>query len=211
MMSKPKYVVFDMDDVVAKMRIPMSEHFNEVSDRYIHHEDWHTLDCIELYDVPFDANDMINKRLIERCEPEDGAKETFDKLHEMGFKIAVATARGWHPKGAELTEEWLHTHGLHQDEIHVVELAGGLGKTSVFNNISEKGRITAFIDDQEKYLKQSFSHDAVEKTYAMNRPWNINATDFDHRVTTLSEFTDQVIAHDRKVQRKLRSSSSLSM
>lgn len=210
-MTKPNYIIFDMDDVVAKMREPMSEHFNEVSDRYIHHEDWHTLDCIELYDVPFDADHMVEKRIIERCVPEEDAKATFDRLHELGFRIAVATARGWHPKGAELTEEWLHNHGLHQDEIHVVELAGGAGKSAVFDNIAKKGRIAGFIDDQDKYLKQSFNHDAVEKTYAMTRPWNKHSVDFDHRVKSLTEFTDHVFKNEMSLKKKARSSMSLSM
>lgn len=208
-MSQEKFIIFDMDDVVAQMREVLTEFFNGVSKNgYVHHKDWHTLDCKELYGVDFDPQAMIDEKIIERCEPEADAKETFDKLHEMGFKIVVATARGWHPQGAELTEEWLHKHDLHQDEIHAVSLSGK-GKTEVFDKVAQRGRIAGFIDDQDKYLSQSHSHDGVEKTFAMNRPWNLESKAFDHRVDSLTEFRQSVQRHEKKL--KNRSTVSFSI
>lgn len=184
-------IIFDMDDVVAKMRERMSETLTKMSGKVVPHESWHTICCHTLYGVEFCADTMVRERIIERCEPEPDAQFAFQALHDKGFHIVIATARGWHPQGHELTQEWLERHGLPHDELHVVGLGEGSSKADVFTAVSRDRPIQAFIDDQLRYLQQADDHPSVDQVVVMDRPWNRDTPL--PRVTSLREFAHLMV------------------
>ena len=189
---KKDLIAFDMDDVVNKMRLETSRVFTEMSGKVVPVEEWSKLCPQFLYGVDFCPETMMKGRIIEDCLPEEDASETFKMLSERGFQTAIITARGWHDRGVEATLEWLDQHGIEVDHLHVVSMTET--KFDVFSKIQKDFYIKAFIDDQVKYLEQAVNHEAVEKVFAFNRPWNQNL-EFEgniHRVHSLLEFAKNI-------------------
>jgi uncharacterized HAD superfamily protein len=188
---KRNIVVFDLDDVIAKMRFETSRVFSKVSGKHVPIEEWDFFCSEHLYGVEFCPEMMMREKIIERCLVEEDAKYSIDLIRSLGLETAIITARGWHNEGRKVTEEWLSSHQLDVDHLHIVEL--DKTKYDVFSKLQYDFNILSFIDDQPKYIEQAIQHEAVRNVFVRNHPWNQNiAPQKVKRVNSLTEFAHSI-------------------
>lgn len=188
---KRDVVIFDLDDVVAKMRFETSRVFSKISGKHVPIEEWDLFCSNYLYGVDFCPQTMMKEQIIERCLVEEDAKHAFDSIRSLGLDVGIITARGWHDEGRKVTEEWLAKHDIQFDLLHLVAL--DKTKYDVFSQLQSDFNIISFIDDQPKYIEQAISHEAVENVFIRNHPWNQKVDDSKaKRVNSLTEFVDNV-------------------
>ena len=149
---------------------------------------WDTYYLTHIYQISFErcVEAFIESKLLERAEPEPLAAETLLTLRANGWRIAIVTARGWHPDGEAVTRGWLARHGFPYDELHLV--GHGDSKGAVFAGI---GRIDLLVDDAPHHVLAAAELPTVRRPLIMTRPWNC---DFRHprvgRVTKPADVLD---------------------
>lgn len=160
-------IILDLDDVLANLRESLYQALQRATGVDTHWRDWKHYDLTQYYAIEADAlHDIIRQeRALESCQPEPDAAATTEKLAEMGFEIAIITARGWHSGALELTREWLEQHRIHHDHLTIVPLGGNkLEALKPFPNIAFA------VDDHPNNVKRYESIDI--STLMMDMPWN---------------------------------------
>jgi 5'(3')-deoxyribonucleotidase len=179
------YVVFDLDDVLANLREHMMSMLIERTGRNIHWRQWQDYELSGLYRT---SNEEImhwvrEDEVLEAATLEPHARDAVDAARTAGFRIAVITARAWHPRGDALTREWLRRHDLSVDELYLVPLFGD--KAEVLNRL---GVVEHFIDDHLAHLYPARELPGVRRVLLVDRPWN-RSDETLQRLRDLSEFT----------------------
>lgn len=114
--------------------------------------------------------------------PFTGSREALMRLREAGHTVHLVTDRffGAPGRAAELTHTWLAKHGLGYDSITF-----SADKTIVDVDVA--------VDDKLA------NYDALDRTgcvaWLYDRPWNQDADTRRHRVASLGEFADKVLAY----------------
>ena len=185
MPHRAPYVVFDLDDVLANLREHLMSMLRERTGRNIHWRHWRDYELSGLYRT---SNEEImhwvrEDEVLEAATLEPHAKDAIDTARSAGFRIAVITARAWHPRGDSLTRDWLQSHELSVDELNLVPLFGN--KAEVLNTL---GVVEHFIDDHLAHLYPARELPGVRSVFLVDRPWN-RADRTLHRLHNLSEFT----------------------
>jgi 5'(3')-deoxyribonucleotidase len=165
-----KNIAFDLDDTACNLRVPMNQALNFYTGKAIHWKDWTGHNLEEIYEITSKefVQILIDGHVIERANPVPKIKETLDSLKEKGYNIHIITARGWHPNGMAITEQWFEDNKIPFDSINIVPLGGS--KADIMDNI---GNIKYLIDDNENNCKEVISrgYDA----YLVPMPWNKNS------------------------------------
>jgi 5'(3')-deoxyribonucleotidase len=163
-------VAWDLDDTICNLRVPMMQALNLYTGKAIDWKDWSGHNLEEIYEITSDefVQILIDGNVIERANPVPRIKEVLDALKDKGFNIHIITARGWHPNGMAITEQWFNENKLPFDSINIVPLGGS--KADIMDKI---GNIKYLIDDNVNNCKEVISrgYDA----YLIPMPWNTDS------------------------------------
>lgn len=189
------YAIFDLDDVLANLRDPIQAALTKSFGKDIHHRDWDRYDLADIYNVPLGEiiDAFLEHEILDHAVPEAGAQEAMAAARAAGHRVAVLTARGWHPNGTVLTRQWLGDHGLLPDELHVVEL-----HRRKEDELHRYGRVAWMIDDNLAHVHGAAATGLVDTVVLMTRPWN-RAGHHDARVNDLFEYAELIAAKKSKV------------
>jgi 5'(3')-deoxyribonucleotidase len=147
-------IAFDLDDCICRLAVPMNQALNLYTGKNIHWKDWtgHNLETIYNITPKEFVDILIDGKVIERANPVPRIKEILDKVREKGYNIHIITARGWHPNGMTITEQWFKDYNLPYDSINIVPLGGS--KADIMDRI---GNINYLIDDNENNCNEVIS------------------------------------------------------
>ena len=165
---KAMTIVLDLDDVLANLRDSLYRTLSRASGVKLHWRHWRSYDLCEHYPTVCNRLDeiLVDDRTLESCRPEPGAVAATRALAELGFEIAIVTARGWHPKAEAVTRDWLDEHGIQYDHLSIVSLGG-----SKLEALKRFRRITLAVDDHPDHVRR---YDMVGiPALLMDRPWNV--------------------------------------
>jgi 5'(3')-deoxyribonucleotidase len=178
------YVVFDLDDVLANLREQLMNMLRLRTGRDIHWRDWRSYKLDGLYGVSVEQilRWVMEEGVLEAAALERKAREAIEVARSAGYRIAVITARAWHPRGEVLTWQWLERHTLRVDELHLVPVFGN--KSEILKRL---GLVEYFIDDHLGHLYPARELAQVHRVYLLDRPWNQD-DDSLHRLHNLDEF-----------------------
>ncbi len=183
--SEP-YVVFDLDDVLANLREHLMSMLRKRTGKDIHWHQWCEYKLEGLYGISGEKimQWVHEDEVFETATLEPGAKEAVTAAKAANFRVAVVTARAWHPKGESLTADWLQRHELAVDELYLVPIFGD--KAAILRRL---GEVEHFIDDHLGHLYPAMQLPEVHQVYLLDRPWN-RQDELLHRLHSLDEFTD---------------------
>lgn len=180
------FVAFDLDDVLANLRDPMMTMLRQRTGKNIHWNQWQSYELGPLYGTSSEKimEWVLEDQVLENATLEPHARQAVEAARENGFRVAVVTARAWHPRGEGLTRDWLEQHGLNVDELHLVPLFGD--KAVILNDL---GVVEHFIDDHLAHLYPASELPGVRQVLLVDRPWNRSDASL-HRLRCLGEFKD---------------------
>lgn len=164
-----KWIIFDVDDVVASYRESLYQSFKTLG-KDIHWSKWDTYKHVKIYDLKdYDEflEHMRTYKIIENSLIEEGVSELIHKLKENGYSMGFLTARSWHEKAYEVTQEFVEKYSLPVDK---VVIAGFKGKKTDYLN-EFPGEIVGFLDDSTGHV-EDFIKANIPNSYLMDRPWN---------------------------------------
>lgn len=209
MQQQEQWVVFDMDEVAFNLRDKMQKVLHEMTGIDVHWSQWKTHDAVvDIYGLEkFPVKEMMEAQVLELSDLEDGFIEAVQHFRESGFNVAAATARGWHPRGADITRERFDDHGINIDHIEVVPITGT--KCQALRNI---GNVRYFVDDNPLHLEKALDNPVVYQPIIMDRPWNQEVSGMP-RVYSLDEMVEFISRHEQELRQKKtsRHNSDLSL
>ncbi len=184
--SNQPYVVFDLDDVLANLREHLMSMLRHQTGQNVHWNEWHQYELGSVYNTTAEVimGWVLEHRVLESASLEPHARVAVHAARQSGHRVAVVTARAWHPRGERLTEEWLTEHGLDIDELHLVPAFGD--KSGVLRGL---GSVAYFIDDHLGHLYPARVLPEVGETLLIDRPWNRQDREM-RRLFGLDEFVD---------------------
>lgn len=160
--------VFDLDDCLCRLRESLHSAIKKTTGMDIHWTEWNSYDLSSVYGTSSDLllQAFIKGEALENAEMEPDAKNIIGLAKEAGHRTVILTARAWHPKGSELTENLLKSSSVIPDELIVIPL--GVSKADF---LSKLGKVSAVLDDHADHL-DAFKAAGVNRTFLMTRPWN---------------------------------------
>ncbi len=178
------YIVFDLDDVLANLRDHLMAMLWRKTGRHIHWNDWQQYELGSVYEASTEIimQWVLEEQVLESASLEPHAVRAVQAAKARGYAVAVVTARGWHPRGRRLTEDWLGNYGLDVDELHLVPAFGD--KSGVLRDFRE---VAYFVDDHVGHLYPARDLPEVKKVLLVDRPWNRQDREM-HRLFGLDEF-----------------------
>jgi hypothetical protein len=182
------FVVFDLDEVLCDLRHGTHEALTGLVPNYPHWTKWLNYFHFEQQGISLDRflELLVDHQILENAQPAAFAGEVLDVMHELGFRTAVVTARGYHPNGERLTREWFEKHRLAVDELRLVHML-----ESKADAIRGLGKVVAYIDDLPAHLNRLAEAQVGGQLYLMRAPWNSHS--FAYRtVRSLSEFAREI-------------------
>ena len=182
-------IVLDCDDVLSNAREPFAEVISHLVQRTVSHTEWEQWDdLIHQNDLTFDdlTPRVLETNVLENMDPEHGAAVVTNMLKLLGFEIIILTARGFHPDGHKITEDWCHQHKIKFDEIIVVH-----PDDCKAEKIKDLGEVFIYVDDNGSHVAAAGVLDNVEHAIVMNMPWNQHG-DHDHRIDKLSQILELI-------------------
>lgn len=172
-MKHRPYVVFDLDDVLANLRDHLMTMLNRRTGRSVHWREWHQYELSSVYGAPVEAimTWVREDAVLEAATLEPHAQAAIQAARAVGYRVAIVTARGWHPAGEQITRDWLRRHDLDIDSLHLVAAFGE--KADVLRGL---GPVVHFIDDHVGHLYPARSLAGVRQVHLLDRPWNRHDT-----------------------------------
>lgn len=192
-MKKLKTCLIDLDDTLADMKQAMMSALNKATGKYIHWSKWNTYDVPALYGIEYEKFLQIcrDEQVIHNVVINESSENFLSTLKMLGFYNVLITARGWHPDGKKITEQWVTDHGLCVDEIILVE-----SNQSKIEVIEKFDNIEFSVDDRIKHCREYKQTKKVNNVFVCDAPWNTHMSrwnpycggfDYDMRVNNLNE------------------------
>lgn len=184
-------VAYDMDEVLCNIREHSLNSLCAHSGQYLHWSQWADYAMYESFGLSWEqySSILIEERILERALPEEGAREVVAMTRELGCRNVVITSRGFHPRGAEVTTEWLDGHRYPVDEVVVV--SSGHEKAAVFTRLASQAPVLAFVDDHSATLDAVRACNVLERLVLRDRRWNRNEMRY-QRIHDIREYGDIV-------------------
>jgi uncharacterized HAD superfamily protein len=110
---------------------------------------------------------LVEHQILENAKPLTGAYELLNHLKDKDYAVKIVTARGWHPKGKSLTEDWLKSHNIPYDFLSVVEIKNGAKINLLQSDIRD---IKFCLEDNVSHIKD-FLENGINVTVPTT-PWN---------------------------------------
>lgn len=178
-------IVLDLDDVLANLRESLYQILTPATGVDLHWRYWTHYDLEQHYALVKDYLNriLIENQVLETCQPEPGAARATQALRQLGWRIAIVTARGWHPHADLISRDWLQTHGIVYDYLQVVPLGGN--KLEALKPLS---KVELAVDDHPDHVKRYVR--ANIPALLMDRPWNVDFPG--ERIYSLEAMVDHV-------------------
>lgn len=170
-MKSKKVAIIDVDDTIAQFRHTLRNIIEEIKGENISMDRWDCTNLDKTFDVSFDHvfEIMIDRNtLVDDLTPEQHASSLLNYLNKNDYYIDILTARGWHPRGKQVTEQWLQKHDLCFDEVTSVPM--DMCKEQVLSKKYKDVDLT--IDDNPKHCLAYADSNVVKNTYLIDRMWN---------------------------------------
>lgn len=184
------FVLFDLDDVMANLRTGLQTALFGKTALDVPVESWTKWDITEIYQISHKEllDVIIDQSLLEMAAIEDGVHEILEMAGDLGLKTGIVTARGWHPNGHTVTQEWLSKKNIRVDDLVLVNHAQK--KSDV---LARYEHVHLFVDDHVKNLDDMAATGRVEHILLFDRPWNRHDSRYD-RVHHLSDVGDRLVS-----------------
>ena len=159
----------DLDDTLGDFKTPMMHALSRVTGKNIHWSEYTTFDVPSLYGISYKRflQILVREQVIEQVEIHGSSYKFLNDLHQLNYYTVLITARGWHPSGASLTEEWVANHGPDIDELIVV------GPEQSKTDVIEKFKNIVFsVDDRIKHCREYTQTGKIGHVLLYNAPWN---------------------------------------
>ncbi len=165
-LSRPA-IVLDLDDVLANLRQTLYRVLSRNTGIDRHWQDWPNYDLCAHFTLDKSAlvTMLVDEQVLETCEPEPDAAAATACLSELGYELAIITARAWHPQANAVTQHWLRAHGIHYDSLQVIPLGGN--KLEVLPNTEVVMAVDDHPDNIQRYQEVGIP------ALMMHRPWNV--------------------------------------
>jgi hypothetical protein len=94
---------------LAISRVPLCAALQSHSGMKVHWHAWAEYTWCAFYNISIERmlRIIVEDRILETMAPEAHARETLQSARRSGFRIAVVSSRAFHPRGMQLTEDWL--------------------------------------------------------------------------------------------------------
>ena len=178
-------IILDLDDVLANLRDALQGILQRETGIDLHWRHWQHYDLRRHYLLESPALDelLMREQVLELCEPEPRAAEATAALVELGLRVVIVTARGWHPRAESISREWLARHGLVYDDLRVVPLGGD--KLQAIDDCQD---IRLAVDDHPSHVDR-YRQRGIP-ALIMDRPWNVDTPG--ERVHSAAEMVDYI-------------------
>jgi len=178
-----KVAVFDCDDVLANLREPLEVLVSEHLNKHVSWTEWNQYEIGKIYNFDFNhiSEMIVEREILEKLTVEPGAKELVQYYKDQGCKTVILTARGYHPSGLSLTQQWCVDNSLAIDEVICVPL-----HAAKRDYLKTFPRVEVYVEDNHAHAEQAYGLLNVKEVFLINRPWNQNITDVS-RVSNLFE------------------------
>ena len=166
-----KIAIIDIDDTLADLRSPMCNSLNAICEEKYHWGQWTGDNTVEkLYGISTDEllGAIKDDLLLENLEPHPEVKEFMHLLHKLDYYVVFLTARGWHPNGNVVTEEWLKKHNIEYDRLIVCALEDNKADIVAANFDS----VDFAVDDSVRHCRSYSEQPIVKNVYTYDLPWN---------------------------------------
>lgn len=164
-----KTAVFDLDDTLSNLKEAIMPVMIGKSGINIHWSEWKAHNIDKTYGLTtrqfFDM--IVEYEIFENSIPLEGAIEVVNQFKENGYNIVIVTARGWHERGKEVSENWLQKNGIKFDEVFVTGL--NQNKTEVLEHLNT---VDFVVDDRYKNCLDFLMSGKVNRTFLVDSPWN---------------------------------------
>lgn len=192
MSLRGKHAVIDLDDTLSGLRYPLMDTMNRLKNKNIHWEKWGVLDIEQLYGITNDEFLLIagENFLLERSQPHPEAREFMYKLHNAGLETTILTARGWHPRAKEMTQNWLNLYDIPHTQIVVCNL-----ECTKADYIRHMDNVLFTIDDSPRHCNgySTMELNRPEYVFVYDMPWNITNLESDViRIKNLEEISNHI-------------------
>lgn len=150
-----QWAVFDFDDVLVNFAQSAQETLVKLGYPDIPVSAWKNYNIDETYGLKSHkefVDIMINEGILSNSKVHDGVHDVLNSFKEQGLSIGILTARGWHPKAVQITNEFIEEHKLPIDK--VVICAGHTNsKLSFASQYLENGEIKCYVDDSPQHIR----------------------------------------------------------
>jgi phosphoserine phosphatase len=180
---KSKIAVFDCDDVLANLRDPLQDLVSEHLGRPVSWKEWDQYEIGKVYGFNFShvCQMLVERDTLAKLQADPYAKQLIDAYKQDGCKTVILTARGYHPTGKQITEQWVADNNLPIDEVICIPL--GDEKRDYLKHM---GNVQVYVEDNHNHAEQAHGLLNVKSVYLLDRPWNRDVTNVT-RVSCLSE------------------------
>jgi hypothetical protein len=168
-----KLFIFDVDDVIYDLKHTINRALTSETGKDIHPDDWHSFNLNTVYDVDIQVIfDAFHKHdILNTGELNFDVYKVIDYLNQAGVETLALTARGWHPKGNEITQAFFENNNIEIGNIKVVQHHES--KSDYIASLTGYD-IIGYVDDNSKHIhqtKQLLGGD-IKKYFLKNQPWN---------------------------------------
>lgn len=176
-MVTSKDIVIDVDEVIAHIGPVLERIFNDHTGLNVSRHDWSDYNLDDNYPglTQQDVCRLIEQEEVyQQLEPIDGSIEAFTRLRNIGYRIHLVTARGFHPQARRLTLDWLNDHGYEYNSLSVTK--HGEKKSDAYSQLSDS--FGYMVDDHLDNLKDASESGIVQERVVITMPWNVNDTSY---------------------------------
>ena len=182
------WIGFDLDGVLAESHHGMAQAMAIETGRPVDWRDWHRYDFFNHAGVSSERflNLIVEHRVLEQAPPAPGAVACVAALRAAGARVAVVTARSFHPRAAAVTRDWLDEHGMAVDVVHITSHSG-----SKLEVLTAQG-VVAYADDYDASIDALARAGLCSHLYLVDQPWNRHRTDL-ARIGSAAELAARVL------------------
>ena len=182
-----KHIIFDLDDTLGELSIPLMHTLNKITKQDFTVADWNSFYISEMYDMTneelFEA--MIDFKLLEKMLPYADVKDVLTHL-KKNHTINIVTARAWHPDGRNITEKWFAKHQIPYDNIVICDV-----DKSKIDCISTIDDIVLAVDDRDTHCEDFTNYGKIKKVLMMHQPWNTKESHIE-RIHSIKEVLNHI-------------------
>lgn len=159
-------LIIDCDDTVAGTRHALRDALAREG-RFHPPESWRSSDLSQNFGLSIDdALDLMYRHeVLSRAPLEPGARSALNDLSQC-FRLVMATARAWHPRGLEVTYDWLERMNVAScfDEVRVMKWLDCKGV------LATQLKAVGLVDDAPRHVRAAIACGTAG--ILVNRPWN---------------------------------------
>lgn len=169
-------LILDADDVAFDFKNPAYRGLKKDFNIQVPADEWYSHDLEKILNL---SNEKIiesfyNNKVLEESKINDGLKELVDEANRNNVSVVCLTARGWHPKGKEITEKAFLGADINIENVIAIPLHESKG--DVIKTLQIEHRILGFADDHPRHVTEVFERSdiKVENVFVVDQSCNYN-------------------------------------